>query len=276
MEQLFQVEYRTSTNMDISRYHYHETYEVILVTQGAATFTVESELILAERGALILIRPGMLHMSTGLTGAPYSRYSLFFRMESLLPFISEQTDFREIYKSDVTFLRLTEKETKMLEQQCRACEEHPDEFGGDLAANMAFLKVMVTIGQILRQDRSDIPLPYTENLENYKRVEPIILYVKEHPTEQMTLESIAEQFFYNKHYLCRVFKNATGVSVGNYIMGVRIRYAASFLRKGHSVLESGQLAGFKNNSNYINTFHRIMGISPGQYKQRYRGKNISV
>ena len=30
------------------------------------------------------------------------------------------------------------------------------------------------------------------------------------------------------------------------------------------------MAGFKNNSNFISTFRKVMDISPGQYRQRFR------
>ena len=34
--------------------------------------------------------------------------------------------------------------------------------------------------------------------------------------------------------------------------------------------EEAQKAGFKNNSNFISTFHKVMDVSPGQYRQQFR------
>ena len=60
------------------------------------------------------------------------------------------------------------------------------------------------------------------------------------------------------------FKSTTGFSVGGYITNYRIRQACALLRKGASVQEAGEQVGFGNNANFIRTFKRIIGITPGK------------
>ena len=167
-------------------------------------------------------------------------------------------------------LALTEAEIARVEPLFRSCCSRSEEYGSDLRRNLSFLELLITLGELAAEDRSEVSLPETEESRNYNRVKPVITYILEHPTENMSLDSIASRFNYNKHYLCRVFKTATGISVGKYIMSVRIQYAATRLRRGSSVQESGAEAGYRNNSNFISTFKKVMDISPGQYRQQYR------
>ena len=163
-----------------------------------------------------------------------------------------------------------EEEIARVEPLFRACGDRSERFGTDLRRNLSFLELLITIGELTADNRDDREPRETENSRNYDRVKPVISYILEHPTENMSLDSIAARFNYNKHYLCRVFKTATGISVGKYVMSVRIQYAATCLRHGCSVQESGAMAGYRNNSNFISTFRKAMGISPGQYRQQYR------
>lgn len=41
---------------------------------------------------------------------------------------------------------------------------------------------------------------------------PILDYIRDNLAEPLTLDQIAGRFFISKHYLCRIFKSATGFS----------------------------------------------------------------
>ena len=87
---------------------------------------------------------------------------------------------------------------------------------------------------------------------------------------EMTLEEIAGWFFISKHYLCRIFKSATGFSVMEYIIYSRILRARQLLQEGVSVQQAGELSGFSDNSHFIRTFGHLTGTSPGRYAKEYQ------
>lgn len=47
-------------------------------------------------------------------------------------------------------------------------------------------------------------------------------YLDEHYTEKLTLDDLAEKFFINKFYLSKIFKEAYGTTVNNYLISKRI------------------------------------------------------
>jgi AraC-like DNA-binding protein len=270
MDNLFTAVVNKDMAWEMTHFHFHDPYEILFVTRGTCTFLLESEMIRATRGTVLLIRSGLLHMSTSLPDEEYVRYIINFNPAVLRDYSSRETDLLEAFQQDHHAIFLNETETQEVEILFRTCENKTRSYGSDLRRNMAFLELLVRLGELSREGRHSNPNLEGEAAKNYRRVKPIISYILENPTHSLSLEEVAEKFFYNKHYLCRIFKTATGISVGKYITSVRIQYAAQFLRQGHSVQESGEMAGFKNNSNFISTFRKVMEVSPGQYRQRYR------
>ena len=270
MDNLFTASINKDMTWEMTHYHFHDPYEILFVAQGTCSFLLESEMIRATRGTILLIRSGLLHMSTSLPDEEYVRYIINFNPADLREYTSRETDLLEAFQQDHHAIFLNETETRSMEELFRTCESKTRHFGADLRRNLSFLELLVRLGEYSRAGRFENPDADSEAARNYRRVRPIISYILENPTHSLSLEEVAEMFFYNKHYLCRIFKTATGISVGKYITSVRIQYAAQFLRAGYSVQESGEMAGFKNNSNFISTFRKVMEISPGQYRQRYR------
>ena len=80
------------------------------------------------------------------------------------------------------------------------------------------------------------------------------------------------RFFISKHYLCRIFKSATGFSVMEYIIYSRILRARQLLQEGVSVQQAGELSGFSDNSHFIRTFGHLTGTSPGRYAKEYQAR----
>ena len=52
--------------------------------------------------------------------------------------------------------------------------------------------------------------------KDFMRVAPILDYIRAHLSEPLKLDQIAGEFFISKHYLCRIFKSATGFSMMEY------------------------------------------------------------
>ena len=271
MEVLFTAAVKKDAAWEMDRFHYHREYEIVFVTGGSCTFLLGSDMVRAGRGTVLLIPGGLLHMSTALPEEEYVRYFIRFDPEKVRPFGTKTTDPLEAFREDGSrVLRLSEAEIRNAEEQFQSCLEKPLLYGADLRRNMAFLELLIRLGELSREEGRTAEDREAEQDRDFGRVSPVIRYIRENPEGNLSLEAVAEKFFYNKHYLCRIFKAAAGISVGKYIAAVRIRHAAEFLRNGSSVQESGRKAGFKNNSNFISTFHKVMDVSPGQYRQLCR------
>lgn len=67
--------------------------------------------------------------------------------------------------------------------------------------------------------------------------------------------------------LCAAFRQAAGVSIGNWLQRARLEEAAVLLRDGElSVAEIGTRVGYPNTTYFCRLFKRRYGISPGRWR----------
>ena len=109
--------------------------------------------------------------------------------------------------------------------------------------------------------------------KDFLRVAPILDYIRDNLAEPLSLDQIASQFYISKHYLCRIFKSATGFSVMEYIIYSRVLRARQLLQEGVSVQQAGEMSGFSDNSHFIRTFGHLTGVTPGKYAKEYQASD---
>ena len=93
-------------------------------------------------------------------------------------------------------------------------------------------------------------------------------YIKEHYSEPIGRNEIAEVFFLAPEYLSKVYKKETGVSLNEAIASVRIEQAKLMLERGERVSDVAEKVGFDNFTYFSTTFKKIEGVSPTQYKKQ--------
>ena len=97
-------------------------------------------------------------------------------------------------------------------------------------------------------------------------------YIEMHPEEPLTLAVLAHQTGYSESYLCRRFKQETGVGVSNYIRFARIERARSLLTDTDlTVAEIAARLHFCSASHFSDTFRKVAGMLPQQYRRQHRG-----
>ena len=95
-------------------------------------------------------------------------------------------------------------------------------------------------------------------------------YIGEHYREKLSLESLSQQFFINKYYLARIFKEQYGCSVNACIAQTRIGKAKELLRfTDKTVEEIGLDCGFPDANYFARSFRKIEGITPTDYRRQW-------
>ena len=101
-----------------------------------------------------------------------------------------------------------------------------------------------------------------QNLQNIKE------YLDQNYREKITLDQLSEQFFINKFYLTRIFKEQFGLSVTNYLLQTRITHAKQLLRfTDLSIEKIGQECGMHDANYFSRMFKKVEGISPGEFRK---------
>ncbi|AYW47846.1 AraC family transcriptional regulator [Tetragenococcus osmophilus] len=97
----------------------------------------------------------------------------------------------------------------------------------------------------------------------------ILIYMKKHAPDEITIEEISAHFGYSKYHFSREFKKLTGFSAADYLSSIKIEQAKQdFLKKQHSITDSSFDAGFSSLGTFSTTFTKKTGLSPREYKNQ--------
>lgn len=91
-------------------------------------------------------------------------------------------------------------------------------------------------------------------------------FIQLHYREPLTIQSIADHVGINRHYLARVFKEKTGITIQDQLISIRIFESKRCLRLGYSVQETAFLCGFNDAATYSRLFKKKEGQSPRAWK----------
>ena len=106
-----------------------------------------------------------------------------------------------------------------------------------------------------------------------KRMELVSVknYMDEHYVEKITLDDLEAQFFINKYYLLKIFKETYGVTISSYLISRRITRAKQLLRFTQMTIdEVGCAVGMDGAGYFSRMFKKSEGISPKKYRKQWQ------
>ncbi|MQL52285.1 helix-turn-helix domain-containing protein [Desulfofundulus thermobenzoicus] len=95
-------------------------------------------------------------------------------------------------------------------------------------------------------------------------------FLSEHFAEDLSLAQIARQQFLSPFYFSRLFKQVTGVTVMDYLTGLRLQAARELLvRSDQPVSQIAGAVGYADPNYFSRVFRRHVGVSPSEYRSRF-------
>ena len=107
--------------------------------------------------------------------------------------------------------------------------------------------------------------------EGRSRIRSLEEYILTHLNEDLSLNRLAEFSHFHPAYLSRMFKETTGMTVGDFINRTRQEKAESLLTKSRlTVLEISREMGFATDNYFCRWFRKRTGMSPHTFRERNR------
>ena len=94
-------------------------------------------------------------------------------------------------------------------------------------------------------------------------------YLAEHSGLNVGLDELAAAAGVGKFRLIRLFRFRTGLAPHALQVAHRIRTARRMLEAGHTIADTAALTGFADQSHLHRHFQRGLGITPGEYQERF-------
>ena len=105
-------------------------------------------------------------------------------------------------------------------------------------------------------------------IHHSKRVRQARDYVLAHIGEMITTEQLAKELGMNRTYLCKLFAEETGLTVGRYVTRVKMEEAKRIMDiTPKTIAEIAEYVGFSSQSYFQKVFKKLYGITPGEYRK---------
>lgn len=103
------------------------------------------------------------------------------------------------------------------------------------------------------------------------RLHKVVASVVEHPERDHGIEALAKRAGMSPRHFSRRFRDETGETPASFVARVRIEAAQRLLLGGDASLdEVAAGCGFGSVETLRRTFHRVAGVAPAAYRQRFR------
>ena len=107
--------------------------------------------------------------------------------------------------------------------------------------------------------------------ENRNILDKIDAYVKEHYMEKISLRSLGEMFYINNVYLGQLYKKRYQIVFRDYLNQLRLEKAKELLEDTDTrIYRIAEETGFGKADYFINKFVQVYGITPNQYRMKFK------
>lgn len=255
--------------------HSHQRYEIYFLVKGERYYFIDTQTYLVKEGSVVLINQNQVH-KTGAVGsqAPYHDRILVQLddrrlAEFLRPYRIKPSDFFEKYNGVI------ELNPQSADALRRLLDAVADEISGKEYGYeaMAYGRIAEFI-LLLQRQLLHSPLPPVKRAKKtakHKKVDEVAGYLSVHYDRPEPLPDLAARFYVNKCYLSRIFKEVTGVTIGEYVHLRRIAEAQRLLgATALSVTEVAALVGYESITYFERVFQKQVGASPLAFRKECR------
>ncbi|MCR5400942.1 MAG: AraC family transcriptional regulator [Treponema sp.] len=264
--------------------HWHEEFEIILVTFGKAVFTVNGKRYVAKKNDILLIPPESIHSIERHFEDFVEYFNILFTF-SLLEENSESHCTRRYFSKFLdagNFRTIQIEENTSLHQKLflpvQDLIQHREEtFSGyELMIKSRLFEIFHNLAQEnLKENASSLESSSDSSIskKNTEKIKKILSFTAEHFSEPITIQDAASICSVSESRFMGLFKQQTGMSYIQYLNNYRLEAAAEELsdsiRTKKSVTEIALQNGFENISYFIRAFRAKFDCTPKEYSRKH-------
>ena len=243
-------------------FHFHDFDKIVLLLEGRVDYLVEEQSYALRPWDLLLVKHHAIHKALIDRSVPYERVIVYLDgqfFDRALPGERLMDSFETADRSGRHLLVPDAEQRAELEETLRAFEKARDDsrFGAQAMRDTLMMQILIQIGRMApaAPERSEQADP---------KIRKALSYINEHLTEELDVETLAEQVYLSRYHFMRLFNAQTGSTVHAYVRQKRLLCAARLIREGVPATKAAADSGFGDYSAFHRAFRESFGISPGK------------
>ena len=244
-------------------FHWHKRMEMIYLFDGECGLETGGNNYNLKKGDVAFIHSGEIHRLSSENDKPVMAYICTFNPSLLHQLKTERVYVNNHIPSKILISKGIDKDVR------RCFEEIFDEDDSD-----GFMKDSIIMSDIIRlyslfgRYFENKNMTERKSLPGIDAFDSAIEYISENFTENITLKSLSEKINYCPSYISTMFVTHTGVNFKTYLDIIRVKRASDLIKNTDEKISNiAYECGFVNLKTFNNTFKRITGNSPGEFRK---------
>ncbi|MFJ7727925.1 AraC family transcriptional regulator [Neobacillus sp. NPDC097160] len=264
------------------QYHSHHEYEIYFFCGGDCKYLIGNRIYELEPGDIILLDGMTLHKPNPKIESTYTRSMLHFSptwiaeiaavlgMPNLLDPFKKLNNYllRTGYNESGQYIdRKIKKIVGLLAQMDEEMQQA--DTNNDLLEAEVKLELVQMLVKIYKMSQEELAHVPSNKTEKEIHAEAIASWINLHFAEKISLDRISSELNLSKYYISHVFKEVTGFTVMEYVMGCRLNQVKFLLEvePNLSLAEVSSAAGFESVAHFSRFFKEKVGVTPSHYRK---------
>ena len=251
-------------------YHWQENTEIIWIQKGELYLKIQEKSYIGKAGDIIYINPKELHGMHSQT--PDCTYLAFIFPFSWFQF-AQMDEATEMYLNPLAEGNaqvITQLPSSVSERTGIIFQEIYDNYLSS-SGNWLMIKANLLLFYACLFQNNLIFYRHQEDSAQMCLLLDIARYMQTHYKEKLSLKELGQIFHMSPKYFSVFFQKHFSSNLTEYLTSIRIEYAKKMLLESDSDMELiSQQTGFSSSSYFIRMFRRSLGMTPGQYRKKYK------
>jgi AraC-like DNA-binding protein len=264
-------------NLEKSSWHYHNNFEISFITEGSGKRIVGDSIEEFQPGDLAFIGPNLPHVwiadkeTRMLSKRTLEMVFLQFNLNVLSDQLLNLPEFSNVKRA----MDLSERGIQIIGDTLNQVSE--------VMLQLPYLKSFermlhfFMLMDIIGKSKTNIQLASKKYHKirfttGNKRIAAIHEYLMNNYREEVNLKKLAELVNMAEGSLCRFFKMNLGITIFEYLNKIKTEFACKLLMDPDlSIMDICLDSGFNNISHFNKQFKKATGVSPSEYRKRFKG-----
>jgi len=246
--------------------HFHDEYELYYLCAGSRFYFIDKQTYLIESGSLVLINKQQIHKTSPSDSLFHDRILIEFHEASLPHLKSLNIDLKAFFNRYEGVVKLRKSEQVIIENYFKTIfnEFNKKQAHYEALVQLKLSEMLIYISRILPTHSP----PTHDQSPQQQKVNEISDYIASNYSKPLTLSNLANQFFLNKSYLCRIFKEITGFTVNEYIYITKLKKAKELLSNTDwPISKIANTLGYSSLTYFERIFKKYTETTPLRYRK---------
>lgn len=252
--------------------HTHDHYEFYFFLEGNALLQIKDQIYKMIPHSFFIVPPHTLHhLLLSASEKPYRRFILWIAKDYLDSFIMQSKDYAFLIdyvkgnnhfsfaQDTVTFHKIQNLLFELIE------ETKGNRYGKETCQYNLLSTLLLFLNRLIYEQ-----IHHKTSYDSRDLYQLICVYIDEHLSDDLTLDTLAAQFFVSKFYISHLFKDRTSMSLHQFITKKRLFSCKNDIANGGVITKIMRQYGFYDYSAFYRAFKKEYGISPKEYALHFK------